>query len=170
VPKTITNSELLPLLEKVQGDFWDFTTGFVRPYRVRNASIVGKPDSDQFDAALGGSGTLVAAAGTRAILTADHVLSEFRAGDPFRLIVLTRTRRPWCKIIADGIGRIRIARGTDESKGPDLGLLVLSAADAADLEAAGKVFYNLSMRRGRMLNEISSQSATIPLVGRNLIS
>ena len=30
---------------------------------------------------------------------------------------------------------------------------MLSPSDAADLEAAGKVFYNLSLRRSRMLNE-----------------
>jgi hypothetical protein len=153
MPKTITSSELLPLLERVQSDFLDFTTGFVKPYTVRTRLSAGKPDREHFDAALGGSGTLVSAAGIRGILTADHVLSEFPAGEPFGLIVLTRTGRNARKIIADGIGRIPIARGTDESKGPDLGLLVLSPSDAADLEAAGKVFYNLSLRRSRMLNE-----------------
>jgi len=77
MPKTITSSELLPLLEKVQSDFLDFITGFVKPYTVRTRPSAGKPDREHFDAALGGSGTLVSAAAVRGILTADHVLSEF---------------------------------------------------------------------------------------------
>ena len=154
MPRTITSPELLPLIQAFQGDFLDVTTGFVRVHKLLNAQRAEKSNLPRFDFDIGGSGTLITAAGVRAILTADHVLSKFPEGDPFGLVVLNRTGRHYHhKIITSAIGRVPIPRGADESKGPDLGLLVLSPTDANDLEATGKVFYNVSKRRNRMLNE-----------------
>ena len=132
----------------------DSTVGFVRADKVRESE---KPGPEDFVAGLGGSGTLVSVAGVRAILTADHVLSgdqeHPKLRDGFGLIVLPRLEQQCHQMVVEDARRIRIDRGPEPSKGPDLALVVLSPVDVAKLEAMGKVFYNLSKRRDRMLND-----------------
>jgi hypothetical protein len=50
------------------------------------------------------------------------------------------------------VQKIPIAKGTNDSQGPDLGLLILSASDWG-LMPSGKIFYNLSKRCEKMLND-----------------
>jgi hypothetical protein len=152
IKKTITSTDLLPLLDTAY--LSDSTVGFVRADKVRESK---EPGPEDFVAGLGGSGTLVSAAGVRAILTADHVLSgdheHLKLPEGFGLIVLPRLEKQCHQMIVESARRIQIDRGPEPSKGPDLALIVLSPVDEAKLEAVGKVFYNLSKRRDRMLNK-----------------
>src|SRR5881396_723318 len=125
---TLTSTDLLRLLETAQDYLLDSTIGFVRAYQVRESK---KPGPDDFVADLGGCGTLVSAAGIRAIVTADHVLKTLP--ESFGLIVLTRIERQCRRMIVEGARRITVARGLDPARGPDLGLLVLSPIDATKL-------------------------------------
>jgi hypothetical protein len=149
--QTITSAELLPIIDTTY--MTDSIVGFVRADKVRESKEPGPAD---FVASLAGSGTLVSVAGFRAILTADHVLSGDDNHPPlpegFGLILLPRNEQQCHRVIIEGSRRIQIGRGSEPSKGPDLALVVLGPTDAAKLEAMGKVFYNLSKRRDRMLN------------------
>jgi hypothetical protein len=106
------------------------------------------------DAELGGSGTLVQIDALHAILTADHVLQSLPATQDLGLILASRhdgdpvPRRPTLK--KEAVCHVRIARGSSESEGPDLGLLLLSPVDAGALKAR-KSFYNLSLHRDKLL-------------------
>lgn len=96
-----------------------------------------------------GSGVLVSVGSTRAILTAHHVVQVLpRTG---RLgLLLERTSQPH-SIDTRGAAFLEIARGTQDSVGPDLGAVVL-APHIAGAIAAKKTFYNLDSRRDRLLN------------------
>jgi hypothetical protein len=95
-----------------------------------------------------GSGVLISVGKTRAILTAQHVLQVLpRTG---RLAVfLERTREPHT-IDTHGIAFVDIARGTQDSVGPDLGAVVLASRIGSAI-AAKKPFYNLDAHRDRLL-------------------
>ena len=96
-----------------------------------------------------GSGTLVAVGNARAILTAHHVVQVLpRSG---RLgILLERTREPHT-IDTQGLAFLEIARGTQDSLGPDLGAVVLAPPIASAIEAK-KAFYNLDSCRNLLLH------------------
>jgi hypothetical protein len=163
---TITSADLLSMIDTAF--LSDSTVGFVRADKVRESE---KPGPEDFVAGLGGSGTLVSVAGVRAILTADHVLSgdqeHPKLPEGFGLIVLPRLGQQCHQMVVEGARRIHIARGTEPSKGPDLALVVLSPVDVAKLEAMGKVFYNLSKRCDRMLNDppMLNESSALILCG-----
>lgn len=142
--RTITSSEFMPMLETVRGDLTDSTVGFVKFLPLQ------KPT----DMVLAGSGTLVSAGGVRAILTAEHVISNLPNSGPIGLIVPTRQgpMRHRTIIYMEHVRKIPIAKGRDDSKGPDIGLLI-PALTYWDLLPSGKIFYNLSKRRERMLND-----------------
>jgi len=142
---TITSAELLPKLEEARTYVSNSTVGFVRAYQIRQSK---EPQPEDFVADLGGSGTLIQAGGSKGILTADHVLDELP--EAFGLVLPTTAREKHQQAIVQATRRIRVGRGTDASKGPDLALIVLSPVDSARLEAQGAVFYNLSARRARL--------------------
>ncbi len=101
-----------------------------------------------WDAALRGSGTLVAIGKTFAILTAHHVIQKLpRSG---RLgVFLSPTHEPH-SIDVDGLQYLEIARGSDDSVGPDLGAVLLAPSIASSI-AAKKTFYNLEQQRAKLL-------------------
>lgn len=76
------------------------------------------------DAFLCGSGTLVVIGNTFAILTAHHVIQILpRTG---RLgVFLSATPEPHC-IDTQGLTYLEIARGSEDSVGPDLGAVLLA--------------------------------------------
>jgi len=96
-----------------------------------------------------GSGTLVTVGSKRAILTAHHVIQVLPKTGRLGLL-LWSTDHP-TSIDIDGLGYVQIARGTEDSVGPDLGAIVLSTPIAGSI-AAQKSFYNLDTRRESMLN------------------
>jgi hypothetical protein len=101
------------------------------------------------DALLFGSGTLVVIGNTFAILTAHHVIQTLpRTG---RLgIFLCPTFEPH-SLDTQGLTYLEIARGSDDSVGPDLGAVFLAPSIAGTI-AAKKTFYNLELRREHLLH------------------
>jgi hypothetical protein len=142
--RTLNSSEFMPMLETVRADLVDSTVGFVNFH----------PAHEPTEIVLAGSGTLVSAGGFRAILTAAHVISNLPDSGPVGLILPTRfgPHRHQTKIEMQTVRKIIIARGTDEDKGPDIGLLILPSADLARFSDR-KIFSNLSKRRKKMLHD-----------------
>ncbi len=116
-----------------------FTIGFLRLQAA----------GENGPAELLGSGVLVVVEDTRAILTAHHVLQVLpRTG---RLgLFLGQTNTPHT-IDTQGIAFLDIARGRQDSVGPDLGALILSPSIGSAI-AAKKSFYNLTARRDMLLH------------------
>lgn len=116
-------------------------------YTIAFLHIKNVVDGQQVD--LLGSGVLVSVGNTRAILTAHHVVQVLpRTG---RLgLLLERTREPH-SIDTQGATFLEIARGTQDSVGPDLGAVIL-APQIASAIAAKKTFYDLDSRRDQLLH------------------
>ena len=97
------------------------------------------------DCELIGTGTLVYVGGFHAILTAEHVLAVL--GPKQRLALLTSFEGRLRRHVFDPthIQVHRIARGTDDSKGPDVGLIILPSNNIGNLSAE-KSFFNLDKR------------------------
>jgi len=130
------------LVEDICRDISDFTIGFVR---LRETEA-------EEDAELGGSGTLVQIDDSYGILTVHHVLEQLPRTGEIGLIIATRFGAKLHRTTVKGevLRRVEIARRSTSSEGPDLGLLILPAADVGRLKAV-KTFYNLSRRRERMI-------------------
>lgn len=110
--------------------------------------------SSHEDACLAGSGTLVEIEGTHCILTADHVVDDLpQRGEKVGLVLPTRFQPQLHNfpINMQHVERLRVARGTCESDGPDLGLLILDRSQLGSIKAM-KSFYNLSKRRDQILS------------------
>lgn len=97
---------------------------------------------------LQGSGVLVSAGGTRAILTAQHVLKTLPRSGRIPLF-LQRTGEPH-SIDTAGLAFLDIARGREDHVGPDLAALVLAPQIGASI-AAKKLFFNLDLPRAKAL-------------------
>ena len=131
--------ELPPaLLKAIMSDLIMYSVGFVS---------LGKTPYGT-DAILLGSGTLVKVGVTHAVLTAHHVLEVLpRIG---RLsLILSQSSQPYT-FNTQGLEYLKIDRGTKDSDGPDIGAVVLAPNIAASIQAK-KVFYNLEIRRDRLL-------------------
>lgn len=96
-----------------------------------------------------GSGVLVSAGNTRAILTAHHVIEVLPRTGKLGLL-LQKTYEPH-SIDVQGVAFLKIARGIQDSIGPDLGAVILSPGIVTSV-AAIKTFYNLDMQKERMIN------------------
>lgn len=127
------------LIDSVIQDIAGYTISFLRV-----SDVTGRIDAD-----LLGSGVLVSAGTTRAILTADHVVEVLPTSGRVGLF-LGRTTQPHT-VDAAGIAPVRIGRGRLQSSGPDLAVVVL-ALQIAGAIAAKKVFFNLDTRKDRLLN------------------
>jgi len=104
------------------------------------------------DAQLAGSGTLVEIDGTYAILTADHVIESLPKTGELGLILptLPPAQLHRLTIPMKSIEKFCVARGSNESDGPDLALLILPQSHLGIIKAI-KSFYNLLKRRNRVL-------------------
>jgi hypothetical protein len=118
----------------------DYTIGFLR--------VAGTPQAQ--DADLIGSGTLVLIGTRFAILTAHHVIEELPSSGRLG-ILLSPTHAPH-SIDIQGLRYLKIARGNDDSVGPDLGAVLLLAHSIASSIAAKKSFYNLERQREQLLH------------------
>jgi hypothetical protein len=127
------------VIDNAMEDLRQYSVGFVRMEFSHGRE----------DAVLLGSGTLVSIGPTHAVLTADHVLrvlpNEGRLG-----MILAHHQKPTTFDI-QGISYLKIARGTIDADGPDLGAVILAPSIAGSI-AAQKTFYNLDLRRDQMLN------------------
>jgi hypothetical protein len=141
--RTLSKSEFMPLAKNAFDDITDYSVGFIK-------SLPQEPN----EAVLAGSGTLVSVNGVRAILTAQHVLANLPKSGHIGLLTPMRfgSRIHRLTIDMQHVRKISIAKGDDDSQGPDLGLLVLAATDWSKLPT-GKIFYNLSKRQDLILNK-----------------
>jgi hypothetical protein len=141
-------SELMPFVREASSIALDWTVGFVRPFKVPRRA--GPP---AVDLGLGGTGVLVVANDNYAILTADHVLQCLPDDGPIGLVLLDRRGLIYHRFLLDMrfLKKIRVGRGTEESLGPDLGLLSLTIDDVNRLKAK-KSFYNLTIRKQSVSN------------------
>lgn len=100
-----------------------------------------------------GTGTLVQAGGKFGILTADHALKALPRKGEIGLVLCARIRTEGARfnISADHAKFISIGENPEgKQEGPDLGLLILSPADASRLQAE-QAFYDLERRRDKLL-------------------
>ncbi|RZB31680.1 MAG: hypothetical protein SRB2_04649 [Desulfobacteraceae bacterium Eth-SRB2] len=100
------------------------------------------------DAILLGSGTLVSIGKIYAILTAHHVVSILPLKGRLGLILTPNLHQH--TIDTQGIYYLEIDRGSIDSDGPDLGAIILGQTIGSAI-AAKKTFYNLDLRREKML-------------------
>jgi len=123
------------LLERAASELADYSIGFVK-LNEGESSIDGE---------LGGSGTLVSINGRHAILTADHVLENLPNSGDVGLILPTRYGAQLHRVTLDMVlaQKVRVARGTIRSDGPDIGVLLIPAPVVNTIKA-GKSFYNLA--------------------------
>jgi len=143
----IRKTEELPLSkipitldESIMRTVENYTVGFLRIEDGKQGK----------DLVLLGSGTLVRVNGIPAILTAHHVV-EVLPGIA-KLGLVYSSRRSYGKIETDGLRYIKIARGTVDSDGPDLGAVILPPPLASSLEAI-KSFHNMDRKRMELLNQ-----------------
>ncbi len=128
--------------------FFDDVGQMLHHYSIGFYRIGGSgPDEDII---LLGSGTLVKIDQIHAILTAHHVVEILPASG--KLGVLTTLKMHRKTIDTEGIKYLKIARGTTDSEGPDIGAIVLPPSIAAAL-AAEKSFYNLTLHRDELLKK-----------------
>jgi hypothetical protein len=136
--ETILIKDLPPaLIASAIEDLANYTVGFHRAHEPC--------DSNQRD--LLGSGVLVSAVGRRAILTAHHVVQVLPTDERIGLMV-GRTCQPHT-IDARGVTFKTIARGADDSAGPDLALVLLAPSVAGAI-AAKRSFANLDTGKDRL--------------------
>jgi hypothetical protein len=114
-----------------------FSIGFARASRT----------SGQLDADLRGSGTLIQVGSTRAILTAHHVLDALPRSGELGLIMSPHVGSHTMEV--EVLQYLKIARGTEEEQGPDLGAVILPAVLPSNLTAK-KSFVNLDKHWERM--------------------
>lgn len=124
--------------QQVIAQLRDHSIGFARATSARSDRKV----------ELLGSGTLVRVGDKHAILTAHHVLEVLPKGP--RLGVLLDSTTRLLSLDQRGLHRLKIARGKDDSVGPDLAALILAKPIASTL-AAQRRFFDLSAHREEML-------------------
>lgn len=127
------------VLENIVEQLREFSVGFTRAvptHRDRRVELIG-------------SGTLVKAGERYAILTAHHVLQDFPRGP--RLGLLLDSANQMTSIDQQGLRFLDIARGLDDSVGPDIGAIVLPEPIASALRAQ-KRFFDLDLHRQSMLS------------------
>lgn len=140
-------SEEIIQLTEIPATLFEHAIKEISNYSIGFAQVTNGPHRQEVF--LRGSGTLIAVGGKRAILTAEHVVDNLPRDGRLGLI-LSPTRQQYT-IDTQGLVFLRIARGTDDSKGPDLGAIILSPSIASAIGAI-KSFYNLDIRRERMLS------------------
>jgi hypothetical protein len=96
-----------------------------------------------------GSGVLVSAGRSKAILTANHVLKKLPR-DRRLCVFLGKTNTPHTLDIR-GLDFREIAQGKTEADGPDLAAIVMAHSITGAIESK-KAFYNLDLRRDDVLH------------------
>ena len=92
-----------------------------------------------------GTGTLISVDGIYGILTAAHVISQLRAQHSLGILSSFEGRLERIRYKYQHLNLHKIAKGKDDAKGPDIGLIELPVQDISYLKS-GKVFYNVNKR------------------------
>lgn len=127
------------VIEAASKDLAEYAVGFVR--------VEDTPRGQ--DAVLLGSGTLVSIGSVRAVLTAHHVVSILPTTGRLGLILGPTLHQH--TVDTQGVTYLKIARGSIDADGPDLGAVVFAPSIGSAI-AARKTFYNLQLRRESLLN------------------
>jgi len=116
----------------------NYTVGFVKP-EMR------QPYNDAF---LAGSGTLVQIGEQHGILTAHHVITGLPKIGKLGLVLSWDLHQ--FTLDATNVAMLPLARGPDDSRGPDLGFVALAAPDVETI-AAKKSFLNIESARKKVV-------------------
>lgn len=110
-----------------------------------------------------GSGVLVSVGDIHAILTAHHVIEHVEGPLKERQLSLLFANRSQHRVIELWETELlRIARGTQDSVGPDLGAaLLLRHSFVGSINAYGKAFHNLAKRREQLRDKPLAMTAGI---------
>ena len=112
-----------------------------------------------------GAGTLVTTAGLHGVLTADHVVAELRSDEPLGMIADYTGKVSRLRFEPQHLQVDRIARGSDDSRGPDLGFIRLAQNDIGMLKAQ-KTFFNIDKRTQRFFAFIHRQAGGLLVLQR----
>ena len=126
------------VIEAAAHDLAEYSVGFLR--------LESTPQGQ--DAILLGSGTLVSIGSIRAVLTAHHVVSILPTTGRLGLVLGPTLQQH--TVDTQGLTYLKIARGTVDADGPDLGAVIFAPSIAGAI-AARKTFYNLGLRRDQLL-------------------
>jgi hypothetical protein len=142
MPATEVNKDAIrPLLEAEALRVSAYTVGFVLPTTAKGL----------LDARLGGSGTLVAVDDVEGILTADHVIKLLKTSRYTGLVLPTAAKELHnISFETDAGFSLSFGPAGAPDLGPDVGIVVPPPEILSTLKAR-KSFYNLSMRRERIL-------------------
>ena len=110
-----------------------------------------------------GSGVLVSVGHIHAILTAHHVIEHIEAPLKERQLGLLFANKSQHRVIERWeIELLKIARGTQDSVGPDLGAaILLNHSFVGSISANDKAFHNLDKRREQLRNTSLAMTAGI---------
>ncbi|MFQ5965936.1 MAG: hypothetical protein ACE5KZ_16850 [Candidatus Scalinduaceae bacterium] len=136
----VSETQLQELIEKISIQLYHYQIGLVKLKRTNSSE----------DAIPAGSGTLVEIDGLYAILTAQHVIKELPKSGDIGLMISPDIEKPIVK--SEFLNKIEVARGSIESEGPDLGIILLPSPIVGQLKAK-KSFYNLSLKRDKILSD-----------------
>ena len=142
----ITIAEGIRITEIPQ-EFFESTAAMLSEYTVGFLRIEDGPNGQE--AVLLGSGTLVKVGDVHAILTAHHVVEVLPKTGRLGLILTPQLQR--YTVDTQGLDYRRIARGTNNAEGPDLGAVILTPSIVTSISAK-KRFYDLTARQGEMLS------------------
>lgn len=118
------------VIEAASKDLAEYCVGFVRVEETPRGQ----------DAVLLGSGTLISIGSVQAVLTAHHVVSILPTIGRLGLILGPTVHN--YTVDTHGVTYLKIARGTVDANGPDLGAVVFATAIAGAI-AAKKTFYTI---------------------------
>ncbi len=100
------------------------------------------------DVILIGSGTLVDIDGILGILTAQHVIEAIQKDEDINFVISKKLHKFSLK--TQFLTRILIAKGTNSSRGPDIGFIKLPETSLGSIKAV-RSFYNIGRRRDKIL-------------------
>jgi hypothetical protein len=128
------------LLESIMGRVNNYTVGFLRVDEGQRGK----------DITLLGSGTLITCNGIHAILTAHHVIEVLPTRGELGLVYSQRLTH--ATFLTERLRYIKIARGSENSEGPDLGAVILPP-NIVSMLSATKSFHNLDRNRTQLLTQ-----------------
>ncbi|MFH1321184.1 MAG: hypothetical protein ABII90_11095 [Bacteroidota bacterium] len=140
-----TRTEKINILD-LPGSLVDTAFDHISRYSVALLRIT--TDKNIENMQLIGSGTLVIINNFYSILTAEHVLAEIKPSDHLGLLTSFTGSPHRFKYDQNCLYIHKIAKGEDDSMGPDIGLIVLPQVDIGLLKAQ-KSFFNIDKRKER---------------------
>ncbi|MGR3301493.1 MAG: hypothetical protein ACUZ8I_03210 [Candidatus Scalindua sp.] len=121
----VSETQLQKLIETISSRLYHYQIGLVKLKKTNSSE----------DAIPAGSGTLVEIDGLYAILTAQHVIKELPKSGDIGFVISPNIEKLIVK--SEFLNKIEVARGSVESEGPDLGIILLPSLIAGQLYQLG---------------------------------